>query len=207
MHFHVDDTGIGIPEEKVAEIFDAFVQADGTTTRQYGGTGLGLAISSQLVEMMGGKIWVESQEGQGSQFHVTAYLGIDRRPGSPESTQDSAGSEGARRDRPLRILVAEDDAINQSVAVGLLENMGHVVEAADNGRQAVERVLEKTYDLVFMDIQMPDMDGFDAVDQIRASEDKAKREIPIAAITAHAMHGDRERCLERGIESLCFQTR
>ncbi len=344
LRFTVADTGIGIPKEKLGLIFEPFSQADTSTTRKYGGTGLGLTISTRLVRMMGGRIWVESEVGRGSQFHFTARLGVtdakDLKVGSsappeilrgvkvlivddnrtnrrilegmlthwgmkPDSAEDGekalaqlsaareAGtpyrliltdmhmpkmdgfafiervrqmpelsaatimmltSSGHRGDaarcqelgvagyllKPirqselreaiarvlgasepdgasplitrfsvqgasgtsvsLRVLLAEDNAVNQRLATRLLEKRGHVVKVANNGREAVEALEKESFDLVFMDVQMPEMDGFEATAAIREREKGSARRQQVIALTAHAMKGDREKCLEGGMD-------
>jgi PAS domain S-box-containing protein len=338
VHIAVEDTGIGIPEDKRMHIFESFSQADASTTRKYGGTGLGLAICSQLTKMMGGRIWVESEEGKGSTFHFTVRMGRDSGasrsaprasidsiaglrvlvvddnatnreildelirswhmevtsvPGGPEAlveleaavaagmpyavvlldyhmpgmdgfmlaaaiqaSPDLRGSAmvmltsgapvgGSTQARELgisahllkpvkqselfdsildalqltaqvkqesgpyvlpqhgalSILLAEDNAINQALARGLLENRGHTVTVVENGQLALERVGTASFDIVLMDVQMPVMDGIEATKQIRIREAQAGgRHIPIIAMTAHAMAGDRERCLQAGMD-------
>ncbi|MHC4399157.1 MAG: ABC transporter substrate-binding protein [Planctomycetota bacterium] len=340
LRFAVTDTGIGIAEEKRAAVFDAFEQADGSTTRRHGGTGLGLAISSRLVQLMGGQIWVESEVGRGSTFHFTAPFGLARgeaaeaAPAQPTIVQDtrvlvvddnatnrcileemlrnwgmdptvvpgghdalrllrkaresgepyrvvlsdanmpemdgftlaeeikrrteldntiimmltsgdrpgdisrceklgiaayllkpikqselfdaivmalgvtSLEDEGAERLavdrtcrlRPLRVLLAEDSLVNQRLAVGLLEKYGHTVVVANHGREAIAALESQEFDLVLMDVQMPEIDGYEATAVIRAKEKQAGTHIPIIAMTAHAMKGDRERCLEAGMD-------
>jgi len=336
LRFSVSDTGIGIPREKQALIFGAFEQADTSTTRRYGGTGLGLAIASRLVELMGGRIWLESEVGLGSTFHFTArfarpageptpppslepalvsatrVLVVDDnrtnrrileemltnwgvrhasaasapealallhqadRDGDPfrlvladarmpetdgfslarEIKEDSSlgstvimmlsSSDGAdeieqcetlgihayllkpvkqselfdaimlalgvtvgeeegpadrpRPARPLRILLAEDSLVNQKLAIGLLSREGHTVTVANDGREAVAAVAAQQFDVVLMDVQMPEMDGLEAASAIRAAEAGAARHVPIIAMTAHAMKGDRERCLAAGMD-------
>jgi signal transduction histidine kinase/DNA-binding response OmpR family regulator len=337
LHFSVRDTGIGIPADKQGMIFDAFAQADGSTTRRYGGTGLGLAISSRLVERMDGKIWVESELGKGSTFHFTAHFirhraALERpmrhepgrlrglsvlvvddnatnrfilaetltqwqmRPttvenaaaalealesayrcgepfalvlldahmpevdgfmlaerihehpdvtgatvmmlssasqplesrrcqklglaayltkpikqaelyrailaalGSPELRPQSPPPLARRGGRALRLLLAEDNLVNQKLAVRLLEKQGHTVVVAANGREAVEAAGRQPFDLVLMDVQMPEMDGFEATAAIRHAERGTGRHLPILAMTAYAMKGDRERCLEAGMD-------
>jgi two-component system sensor histidine kinase/response regulator len=339
LHFHVKDTGIGIPADKHGLIFEAFAQVDGSTTRRYGGTGLGLAISSRLVERMGGRIWVESAPRQGSTFHFTARFGTHaaalERPALPEpgrlrdlsvlvvddnatnrfilaetlsqwhmrpTVVESAAAalqalEHAQRvgepfglvlldahmpevdgftlaerirehpdlagatvmmlssacqpvdtrrcqelglaayltkpikqadlyrsilgalgspiaaatepgpptpvcpRRALRVLLAEDNPVNQKLAVRLLEKQGHAVVLAVNGIEAVDMVERQPFDLVLMDVQMPEMDGFEATAAIRAREQAAGRHMPILAMTAYAMKGDRERCLASGMDA------
>ena len=195
LHFAVEDTGIGIRQDKQALIFDAFSQADGSTTRQFGGTGLGLSISSKLVSMMQGRIWVESEPGVGSIFHFTAAFGIGKR--SPWA--DNNPHVSLKSGRPLRILLAEDNAVNQCVASSLLERRGHTVVCATNGVQALA-MLDDSIDIVLMDIQMPEMGGFEAAAAIRQREVMTGRRVPIVALTARAMKGDREECLAAGMD-------
>ena len=340
LHFAVRDTGIGIPPEKQRLIFEAFTQADSSMARKYEGTGLGLAISSELVAMMGGKIWVESEQGKGSTFHFTArfqqqtdaprdraadwvnvhdlsVLVVDdnatnrrileemlkswgMRPvvvasgraaleelkraraagesyslalldammpemdgftlaeqmtGHPELTRatimmlSSAGQTGeharcrnlgiaahlakpikqsdlfdaivntlgsasspdgplprsiepvAESQRPLKVLLAEDNHVNQRLAIRLLDKRGHSVRVVDNGRSALEAAAKESFDIILMDVQMPEMDGFVATAAIRSAEKSGLRHIPIVAMTAHAMKGDRERCLAAGMDA------
>ncbi|MHB1035652.1 MAG: response regulator [Pirellulales bacterium] len=338
LHFAVADTGIGVPEGKQTVIFDAFEQVDNTITRKFGGTGLGLAISARLVELMGGRIWLESTAGQGSTFHFTARFGLpggetpeveamppahvrgtrvlvvddnatsrgileemlrtwEMRPGAAAGAREAiamlgeadrsgepyglilidagmpevdgfslaerikqAGqwpgtvilmlSSGDRADdvarcrqlgialyvlkpvkeselfdaimlalgvtspeeepavpaaspsrlRPLRVLLAEDSLVNQKLAVGLLERQGHRVVVANNGKEALAALEAGGFDLVLMDVQMPEMDGLEATAAIRVRERQTGRHIPIVAMTAHAMKGDRQRCLDSGMD-------
>ncbi len=341
LHFAVRDTGIGIPREKLGVLFQAFSQVDTSTTRKYGGTGLGLAISLQLVKLMGGRVWVESEPGQGSTFHFTVRLGlstsvtpltapadlsrlrslsvlvvddnatnrrilqdmlshweavpvlvesgrealaalhaaassrkpfqlvlldnmmpemdgfmlaeeISREPGLAGSTlmmlssadrreniarcrdvgvkaylnkpirrselqaailsvlgaspgQELQAANGARRAIAagtccLRVLLTEDNAVNQKLAVRLLEKRGHSVVVAGNGREAIETLARESFDVVLMDVQMPEMDGFEATQRIRELEQTTGAHVPIVAMTAHAMKGDRERCLAAGMD-------
>jgi PAS domain S-box-containing protein len=204
LHFTVKDTGVGVPLEKQKSIFEAFMQVDGSMARKYGGTGLGLTISSRLVEMMGGRIWVESAVGHGSTFHFTARFQLHKIPLSlspPREGISFASSHSASAGRPrLDILLAEDNAVNQKLAVRLLEKSGHKVVVAETGKMALKILEQQSFDVVFMDVQMPDMDGLQATAAIRAREEATGKHIPIIAMTAHAMLGDRERCLASGMD-------
>ena len=202
LHFAVRDTGIGIPREKQQLVFHPFSQADSSTTRRYGGTGLGLTISARLVEMMGGRIWVESEAGQGSRFHFTARLDLAQaaEQARPVNVPLRAVDDHARDRRALRILVAEDNRVNQILIVRLLEKRGHATVVAGNGREALAALEKQPFDVVLMDMQMPEMDGFEAVTIIRQRENGTGAHQPIIAITAHAMKGDRERCLAVGMD-------
>ena len=206
VRYSVQDTGIGLAREQQKYIFEAFRQGDGSTTRRYGGTGLGLAICSSLVQMMDGHIWVESEPGHGSVFCFTASFENCAAP--PEAlranglTKLAASLEARKTTDCLSILVAEDNAINQRLAMRLLEKRGHSVRVAGTGREAVEAVKSQSFDLVLMDVQMPEMDGLEATRQIREFE-SAERvpAIPIIAMTAYAMAGDRDRCLAAGMDA------
>ncbi len=196
LRFSVRDTGGGIAPEHQGKIFEAFEQADGSITRKYGGTGLGLAISSQLVRLMGGRIWLESELGRGSTFHFTAPLGLGaREPFAPAAALDPAPAR-----RAARVLLVEDNRVNQRVVASVLEQRGHLVAIAGNGLLAVEEAGRGEYDVVLMDVQMPEMDGFEATAEIRRRERAAGRRTPIYAMTACAMKGDRERCLDSGMD-------
>lgn len=197
LHFAIRDTGIGIPADKASLIFDAFSQADTSTTRRYGGTGLGLAISSQLVKKMGGRIWVESELGKGSTFHFTARFGLGR---VQTPHQESAPASEWKPVGPLRILLVEDSLVNQKLATRILEKQGHAVVVAGTGREGLEILKREPFDLVLMDVQMPDMDGLEATAAVRQNERQTGGHVPIIAMTAFAMKGDRERCLEAGMD-------
>ncbi len=199
LHFSVRDTGIGIPADKQQAIFEAFSQADASTTRRFGGTGLGLTISSKLVQMLGGKLWVESEVGKGSCFHFTMTAKVAA--SQPETAAQSKATAPAGSTAPgLRILLAEDNAVNQKVAVRTLQKQGHSVTVASSGRVVLELLKQQTFELILMDVQMPEMDGMEATRNIREQEKITGRHIPIIALTAHAMSGDRERCLAAGMD-------
>ena len=197
LHFVVSDTGIGIPKEKQQIIFESFVQADGSTTRRYGGTGLGLAICSQLVKLMGGGIWVESQVGQGSSFHFTAQLCADQPTTDAQKQADEVFKKAAY---PLWVLLAEDNEINQQVAVEFLELRGHQVRVASDGKEVLQALASCRFDVVLMDLQMPQMDGFQATAAIREKEKTTGNHVPVIAMTGHAMKGDRQRCFDAGMD-------
>ena len=199
LRFSVADTGIGIPEEKQAAIFDSFVQADAATTRKYGGTGLGLTISARLVAMMGGKIWVESTRGSGSTFSFTLPVEVSAAPSETPSA-DSFEAGSLLPVTGLKVLLAEDNLVNQKVASRFLEKGGMRVVAAASGGEAIAVYHEQAPDLILMDCQMPEMDGFEATRIIRAEEAKLGRHTPIIALTAYAMEGDRRKCLDAGMD-------
>jgi two-component system sensor histidine kinase/response regulator len=205
LHFSVRDTGIGIPAEKQGAIFRAFEQADGSTTRKYGGTGLGLAITQRLVEMMGGRLWVESRPGEGSNFHFTAIfgrasleLGRSRLTLREDAAPPPVAGPVARR--PLDVLLVEDGIINQKLAVRLLEKQGHRVTLSSNGKEALAVLEQRRFDVVLMDLQMPEMGGLEATAIVREREKGTGRHVPIIALTAHALRGDEKRCLQAGMD-------
>jgi len=195
VEFSVRDTGPGIAPDKQLFIFEAFCQGDGSTARKYGGTGLGLTISARIVKLMGGKIWVDSRPGAGSTFSFTAYFGRSAEPVRPPS-----GAEPVPQARPLSILVAEDNSVNQRLAIRLLEKHGHRVAVAGDGLRALELHETSPFDLILMDIQMPGMDGFEATAAIRERERRGSRYTPIIAITAHAENGYAEKCRAAGMD-------
>ena len=200
LRFGVSDTGIGIPEEKQKLIFQAFEQADTSTTREFGGTGLGLAISSRLVSLMGGRISLQSEVGQGSEFYFDVEFDL--------ATEDDVVAEREARLgpleslRPMNLLLAEDSQTNQTLAVAILKKGGHRVRVANNGREAVDLFQQGGFDAILMDVQMPEMDGLAATEAIRAIEsDNGLGRVPIIALTAHVMEEDRQRCLKAGMDA------
>lgn len=197
VHFVVSDTGIGIPAEKQSRIFEPFAQADSSMARNYGGTGLGLSICERIVRLMGGRIWVRSRKELGSAFHFTARFGVAA--AQVLGSHDVSQPDG-KPDPRLRVLVAEDNAINRAVVEKLLSRHGHSVTIAENGREAVERSAADSFDLILMDIQMPVLDGIQATAAIREREKQAGGHVPIIALTAHAMPGEREHFLELGMD-------
>jgi signal transduction histidine kinase/ligand-binding sensor domain-containing protein/ActR/RegA family two-component response regulator len=226
LQFEVADTGIGIAPENQALIFEPFSQVDGSHTRRHGGPGLGLTICAQFVALMQGRIWVESAPGKGSCFHFTARFESAPRQAEPANGESARAAdlaalatavESARsaalpsaavpavespppRSTSVAILLAEDNPVNQKLALRLLHKRGYTVVTADNGVEAVAAFERQCFDLVLMDIQMPEMGGFEATAEIRARERRSGGRIPIIAFTAHALAGDRERCLEAGMD-------
>jgi PAS domain S-box-containing protein len=197
LHVRVADTGIGIPADKLATIFEPFRQVDGSMSRRFGGTGLGLAIASTLAGLMGGRIWVESAHGAGTTFHFVAPFPVGRAGAGFDAGE---AAPRARAPHVSRVLVAEDNVVNQRVAAGLLTRRGHEVTVVSNGREALDALQHATFDLVLMDVQMPDMDGFEATAAIRAWERESGRHVRIVAMTAHALAEDRDRCLAAGMD-------
>jgi len=205
LRFDVEDTGIGISADKQQLIFEAFTQADGSTTRKFGGTGLGLTITRQLVELLGGRISVNSQEGKGSVFTILIPAGVRldeqrtvARPAESERTVVRSSAEPARLPERFsgRILVAEDAKGNQALIRLLLERMGLEVTIVENGQEAVDRVEAEAFDLILMDMQMPVMNGYDAMRTLRNKQ----CQLPIVALTANAMKGDDKKCFAAGAD-------
>lgn len=196
--FIVSDTGIGIPENKLSDIFNAFTQVDASTTRQYGGTGLGLAITQELTTLMNGTIRVESELGKGSSFYVSIPLPASHPTDVPITTRQPNSESHLP---PLRILLAEDNPVNQTLAHRLLTKNNHTVTIANNGQEAFDLFSNNTFDLILMDVQMPVMDGFETTQKIRNLENQNGQHIPIIALTAYAMQGDADHCLQAGMDA------
>lgn len=196
----VADTGVGMSPDTLERIFAPFEQADNSTTRKFGGSGLGLAICDRLVELMGGRIWAESQEGAGSTFHVELPFTVPE-PAAPHQP-DMPGTSAAEPPlRPLAILVAEDNPISTEFIVKLLERLGHQVTAVENGQKALERVGQQQFDVVLMDIQMPVLGGDAVTRSIRQQEQQSGGHLPIIALTAHALDDERQRLLAAGFDA------
>ena len=221
LEFSVTDTGIGIPADKIGDVFESFVQADGSTTRRFGGTGLGLTISRRIIEAMNGTIWVESTEGAGATFSFTSRF---ERPDSlaecypcdeetarhafgdldalkseiPVAEQDLRAATSSNELAETRILVAEDNPVNKKVAEAILNKFGCGFDIVENGHEVLKALENSIYDIILMDVQMPELDGFEATKIIR--ENRKYDGIPIIALTAHAMEGDRDRCIRMGMD-------
>jgi signal transduction histidine kinase/CheY-like chemotaxis protein len=198
--FLVKDSGIGIADDKQKIIFEAFIQADGSVSRKYGGTGLGLSISSKIVRLMGGEINLKSEPGIGSEF--TFILPFGYKHINPQDTVVEKISLSTTADiRPgIKILLAEDNKINRILVIKLFDKINALIEPAENGLEAVELYRHHRYDLIFMDMQMPIMDGITATQEIRKIEQKTGRHVPIIAMTANAMKEDREACIAAGMD-------
>ncbi|MEO5821685.1 MAG: ATP-binding protein [Vicinamibacteraceae bacterium] len=229
LHLSVQDHGIGIPADKQSHIFEPFTQADESATRRYGGTGLGLAVSASIVRAMGGRIWVESEVGRGSTFHFTVQLTTTARGDSgPDGAGSFDGESTATTTRialpatkavtgtgrdleapaalapplvTLKVLLAEDNEVNQRIALAMLKRLGHRAVLAPNGQAAVDLTEREAFDVVLMDVQMPELSGLDAATMIRRRERYSGESLRIIALTAHAMEGDKEKCLAAGMNA------
>jgi len=205
LRLSVSDTGPGIPADRLDAIFEPFTQGDGSVTRKFGGTGLGLTISRRLVALMSGQLWATSAPGQGTMFHFTVRLGrlpaeLGKAPLSGHASALPADGSASLPPCGKRVLVAEDNAVNQRVAARLLEKMGHAVLVVSDGDAALTALECERFDLVLMDVQMPGMDGLEATMKLRQREAGTGRRVPVIALTAHAMKGDRELCLAAGMD-------
>ncbi|MFC2100897.1 response regulator [Bacteroidota bacterium] len=199
IHFCISDTGIGIQKEKLDDIFNEFIQAEKATRRKYGGTGLGLAIAKKLVNLMGGRIWVESKTEAGSDFHFTIPY--------KEGEISDAVSDKPKKEKiadsdinNLNVLLVEDNPYGQELIAHFLKAKESKVQIAGNGKEAIEKVSNNNFDIILMDLQMPEMDGLEATKIIRKEEKKSGKHIPIIALTANAFKGDKEKCLEAGMD-------
>ena len=200
LEFAVEDTGIGIPKDKLESIFESFTQASSATTRKYGGTGLGLTITKQLIELQGGTISVKSEPGEGSIFSFSLVIkkGNSRIP-APKDQDVAESNKSSHRFSDVKILLVEDNLINQKVASYTLTKQGAIVEIANNGKEAIIMLEKKKYDIILMDIQMPEMDGFETTQYIRNSIKESISQTPIIAMTASALVSERVKCLALGM--------
>jgi CheY-like chemotaxis protein len=200
LRFNVSDTGIGINDEQKARLFHSFEQAESGTARKFGGTGLGLAISKRIVEMMDGKIWVESEPGKGADFIFTVKM---KRGKDCQGQEDDDGSSQnlATDFSGRRALLAEDIDINREVVTALLEPTNLEVDCAEDGAEALEKfkAAPGAYDIIFMDVQMPEMDGYEATRKIRGFDHPNAKKVPIVAMTANVFLDDIEKCLAAGM--------
>lgn len=201
LHFVVSDTGVGIPKDRLQKIFEAFEQVDNSATREFGGTGLGLTITSELLQMMGGRIWVESEPNTGSRFHFLMVFSIVKNPPKPSSESSKPPHDWPPR--RLRVLVADDHEANRDLATAILTKRGHECVPAETGMDVLNEyeAADPPFDIILMDVQMPEMDGFKATAKIRELEQTSGRHTPIIALTAHAMKGDRKKCLSKGMDA------
>lgn len=202
LHFQVRDTGVGIPADKIDTVFKAFSQIGTTLGNQNRGTGLGLVIAAELVQKMGGRIWIESLPEHGTTFHFTAEFGLASDSAVLPITRQKTAPVQPAISSSLRILLAEDDYINRTLATAVLERSGWKVETAENGHEVLTALgrVDNTFDLILMDIQMPEMNGFETTRIIREQEKATTQHTPIIAMTAYAVKGDREKCLDAGMD-------
>lgn len=198
LKFSIIDTGIGIPPDKQSVIFEGFTQASNETTRKYGGTGLGLAIVKHLVELQGGTVSLQSEAGKGSTFSVNLQFKKSVLDCKTENIVEE--DQKTEKFKELTILLVEDNVLNQILAKKVLTDWKWNVEIAENGLIALEKIKIKNFDLVLMDIQMPEMDGYDTTRNIRKMPDSSKNHVPIIAMTAHALVGESEKCIGAGMD-------
>lgn len=199
--FAVEDTGIGIPTEKLGLVFERFTQASSDTTRKYGGTGLGLTIVQQLLKLQGGNISVKSEEGKGSKFTFYIPFGNAERIIDSHVEQNWSQQTELSQGRKLKILLAEDTPLNQILVKKIVQKWNYEIDVANNGREALDLLEKNNYDIVLMDIQMPEMDGYTATQAIRNMKDAVKKSIPIIALTAHATNEEAQKCLHMGMDA------
>lgn len=198
--FSVTDTGIGIPSENINNLFESFNQLDSSTTRKVGGTGLGLSIVKRLVKALSGSITVESELGKGSRFIVVIPFVLSHKDFEEEKEKNILGEEEKKFERGIHVLLAEDNKINQMLMIRLFEKGGYDVDVADNGKMVLEMMSYKEYDIILMDIQMPELDGYETTEIIRNEEKNTRGHIPIIALTAGAMQEDKDRCMKAGMD-------
>jgi CheY-like chemotaxis protein len=198
--FVLEDTGIGIPEQLRDQLFEPFVQADGSFQRKFKGTGLGLSIVKQLITLMGGDVYLDSREGEGTvvKFSILAYP--DNGVGNDGHEERAEPQQTGNTMQPARILVVEDEKINAMVIMAMLQNLGHAATLASNGREAIDLLQSGQFDCILMDIQMPELDGIETARIIRDNHRDDRPRVPIIAVTAHAMKGDRENFLSAGMD-------
>ncbi len=202
LHFSISDTGIGMSSDQVSKVFDAFSQADASTNRRFGGTGLGTTISKQIIQLMGGDVWVESELGKGTTFHFTVELPVATQYEMCLFEEGTYVHANYRSPRGFNVLLAEDIAANAALVTLRLEQQGHHVSWVKDGKEAVDAVRAGDYDIVLMDVQMPEMDGITATRRIRGDLGRLKTDLPIVALTASVMKEDRRLCLDAGMTSV-----
>ena len=201
LHFSIKDTGIGMSESSLADIFDVFTQVDSSITRRYEGTGLGLSISKRLVELMKGTIWVNSELNKGSIFHFTARFGINKEAEEEKKEIKTYQNQDNSTKKEIKILLAEDNIINQKLTKIILEKNGYSVNIVGDGQAAVNILETNDFNIVLMDIHMPVLDGFNATKIIRANEIVKGKHIPIIALTAHALSDTEQQCIAAGMDA------